>query len=147
MVGVSGSGKSTLVCEALYENLKKVLGKDNKKDLWGIRDISGYEGIKEVYLVDHSPIGNTPRSVPATYIQVFSEIRKAFARTRLAKERGYEEGRFSFNKEEGQCPYCKGQGKIKIEIKFLPSLYQTCEFCNGKRYNSETLEITLKGKI
>ncbi len=146
VVGVSGSGKSTLVCEALYENMKRVLERNDKKNFWGIKDISGYEEIKEVYLVDHSPIGNTPRSVPATYIQVFSEIRKAFANTKLAKEKGYGEGRFSFNKEEGQCPYCKGQGKIKIEIKFLPAIYQTCEFCNGKRYNAETLEITLKGK-
>lgn len=146
VVGVSGSGKSTLICEALYENMKRVLTKDGKKNLWGIRDISGYDEIKEVYLVDHSPIGNTPRSVPATYIQVFNEIRKAFARAKVAKEKGYDEGRFSFNKENGQCPYCKGQGKIKVEIRFLPAIYQTCEFCKGKRYNAETLEITLRGK-
>ncbi|MGC9108802.1 MAG: excinuclease ABC subunit UvrA [Caldimicrobium sp.] len=146
VVGVSGSGKSTLVCEVLYENLRKVLEKKGIREFYGVKEMAGYEEIKEVYLVDHSPIGNTPRSVPATYIQVFSEIRKAFAQTKLARERGYGEGRFSFNKEEGQCPHCKGQGKIKIEIKFLPSVYQTCEFCRGKRYNAETLEVTLKGK-
>jgi len=146
VVGVSGSGKSTLVCETLYENLKALLEARGRVPLKGLKELSGFEEIKEVYLVDHSPIGNTPRSVPATYIQVFSEIRKAFANTRLARERGYKEGRFSFNTPEGQCPYCKGQGKLKIEIKFLPSLYQTCEYCNGRRYNAETLEVSLRGK-
>ncbi len=146
VVGVSGSGKSTLVCEALYENLKNILSSDEEKGLFGIKAIEGFETLREVYLVDHSPIGNTTRSVPATYIQVFTEIRRAFAQTRLSRERGYKEGRFSFNTPEGQCPYCKGQGKLKVEIQFLPSIYQTCEFCGGKRYNSETLEITLKGK-
>ncbi|MDM7202612.1 MAG: ATP-binding cassette domain-containing protein, partial [Thermodesulfobacteriaceae bacterium] len=145
VVGVSGSGKSTLVCEVLYENLQTLLNSD-LKDLKGVEEIEGYHKLKEVYLVDHSPIGNTPRSVPATYIQVMTEIRKAFAQTLKAREKGYKEGRFSFNTPEGQCPYCKGQGKIKLEIKFLPSLYQTCEYCGGKRYNSETLEILLKGK-
>ncbi|MFN4197094.1 MAG: excinuclease ABC subunit A, partial [Caldimicrobium sp.] len=145
VVGVSGSGKSSLICEVLYENLKRLLNKE-KKALFGIKALEGYEKIKEVYLVDHSPIGNTPRSVPATYIQVFDEIRKAFANTLKAREKGYKEGRFSFNTPEGQCPYCKGQGKIKVEIKFLPSLYQTCEYCEGKRYNAETLEVYLKGK-
>ncbi|MFN3567468.1 MAG: excinuclease ABC subunit UvrA [Caldimicrobium sp.] len=145
VVGVSGSGKSSLICEVLYENLKRILNKE-KKAVFGLKELKGYEKIKEVYLVDHSPIGNTPRSVPATYIQVFNEIRKAFAHTLKAREKGYKEGRFSFNTEEGQCPYCKGQGKIKVEIKFLPSLYQTCEYCGGKRYNTETLEVYLKGK-
>lgn len=145
IVGVSGSGKSTLICEVLYENLKKLLDKGEKK-LFGVKEITGYEKLKEVYLVDHSPIGNTPRSVPATYIQVFTEIRRAFAQTIRAREKGYKEGRFSFNTEEGQCPYCKGQGKYEVEIKFLPSLYQTCEYCGGKRYNAETLEVFLKGK-
>ncbi|MFN3505041.1 MAG: excinuclease ABC subunit UvrA [Caldimicrobium sp.] len=145
VVGVSGSGKSSLICEVLYENLKRLLSKE-KKELFGIKDMEGYEKIKEIYLVDPSPIGNTPRSVPATYIQVFNEIRKAFANTLKAREKGYKEGRFSFNTEEGQCPYCKGQGKMKVEIKFLPSVYQTCEYCGGKRYNAETLEVYLKGK-
>ncbi len=145
VVGVSGSGKSSLVCEVLHDNLKALLNK-KREPLFGVKEIKGFEKIKEVYLVDPSPIGNTPRSVPATYIQVFTEIRKAFANTFKAREKGYREGRFSFNTEEGQCPYCKGQGKIKMEIKFLPSLYQTCEYCHGKRYNSETLEVLLKGK-
>ncbi len=145
VVGVSGSGKSTLICDVLYNNLHNLLH-NKKSKLFGLKEIEGYKELRDVYLVDSSPIGNTPRSIPATYIGVFTEIRKAFAQTRLAKERGYREGRFSFNTPEGQCPYCKGQGKIEIEIKFLPSFYQTCEYCGGKRYNPETLEITLKGK-
>ncbi|MCS7149370.1 MAG: excinuclease ABC subunit UvrA [Caldimicrobium sp.] len=146
VVGVSGSGKSTLICEALYENLKRVIESKSALNLNGIEKMEGFENLAGVYLVDHSPIGNTPRSIPATYIQVFTEIRRAFAQTRLALERGYKEGRFSFNTEEGQCPHCKGQGKTRMEIKFLPAVYQNCEFCDGKRYNKETLEITLKGK-
>ncbi|MCS7198734.1 MAG: excinuclease ABC subunit UvrA [Caldimicrobium sp.] len=146
VVGVSGAGKSSLICEALYENLKMVLSKGTQQKLKGLRELKGFESLSEVYLVDHSPIGNTPRSIPATYIKVFDEIRRAYAQTRLARERGYREGRFSFNTEEGQCSHCKGQGKIKVEIKFLPAVYQTCEFCEGKRYNRETLEVTLRGK-
>jgi excinuclease ABC subunit A len=148
VVGVSGSGKSTLICDLLYENLKKLLGEtlDSKVELWGVGKIKGFENIKRVYLVDHSPIGNTPRSTPATYINVFTEIRKVFANTQLARQRGYKEGRFSFNTQEGQCPYCKGQGYIKVEIKFLPEVYQLCEYCEGKRYNPETLEVFFKGK-
>ncbi|PMP69264.1 MAG: excinuclease ABC subunit A [Thermodesulfobacterium geofontis] len=148
VVGVSGSGKSTLICDLFYENLKKLLDTKGKSkvDLWGVKNIRGFENIKRVYLVDHSPIGNTPRSTPATYINVFTNIREVFANTPLARERGYKESRFSFNTEEGQCPYCKGQGYIKVEIKFLPEVYQVCEYCGGKRYNPETLEIYFKGK-
>jgi excinuclease ABC subunit A len=146
VVGVSGSGKSSLVCDVLYENLKELLSKKNRKELWGLEEIEGYEEIKQVYLVDHSPIGKTPRSTPSTYINVFTEIRKAFANTILARQRGYSEGKFSFNTEEGQCPHCKGQGYIKVEIKFLPEVYQTCEYCNGKRYKEEVLEVYLKDK-
>ncbi len=148
VVGVSGSGKSSLICEVLYENLKFLLSQRSgeKKKLWGVEDIEGYENIKQVYLVDHSPIGNTPRSTPATYINVFTEIRKVFANTILAKQRGYSEGKFSFNTEEGQCPQCKGQGYIKVEIKFLPKVYQKCEYCNGRRYREDVLEIYLKDK-
>lgn len=149
VVGVSGSGKSTLVEEVIYKNLLNLLGSKGKKgetSLIGVDFIEGHNFFKAIYFVDHSPIGNTPRSVPVTYIQAFSEIRRAFAQTRLAQERGYQEGHFSFNTEQGQCPFCKGQGKIKIEIKFLPSVYQTCEYCQGKRYNSSVLEVTLKGK-
>jgi excinuclease ABC subunit A len=148
VVGVSGSGKSTLICDLLYENLKKLLSTKNKVNLalWGVKNIKGFENIKRVYLVDHSPIGNTPRSTPATYINVFTNIREVFANTPLARQRGYKEGRFSFNTEEGQCPYCKGQGYLKVEIKFLPEVYQVCEYCGGKRYNPETLEVYFKGK-
>jgi len=148
VVGVSGSGKSTLICDVLYENLNILLSKKTKKpfELWGLEKLEGFEKINRVYLVDHSPIGNTPRSTPATYINVFTNIREIFAQTPLARQRGYKEGRFSFNTQEGQCPYCKGQGFIKIELKFLPEVYQTCEYCEGKRYNPETLEIYFKGK-
>lgn len=145
VVGVSGSGKSTLICEVLYGNLKHLL-ESKKPDLFGVRVIRNYQKIKRVYLVDHQPIGNTSRSTPATYVGVFTDIRKIFANTLLARQRGYKEGRFSFNTKEGQCSYCKGQGYEKIELKFLPGVYQRCEYCKGKRYNSETLEIFLKGK-
>jgi excinuclease ABC subunit A len=144
VVGVSGSGKSTLICEVLYQSLQNLLSK--KKELFGLEDIEGWEELSSVYLVDHSPIGNTPRSIPATYINVFTEIRRAFANTLLAKQLGYDEGRFSFNNEEGQCPHCRGHGVIKVEIPFLPTLYQTCEYCQGKRYNQETLRVKVKGK-
>jgi excinuclease ABC subunit A len=144
VVGVSGSGKSTLICEVLYQSLQNLLSK--KKGLFGLEDIEGWEELSSVYLVDHSPIGNTPRSIPATYISVFTDIRRVFANTLLAKQLGYDEGRFSFNNEGGQCPHCRGHGVIKVEIPFLPTLYQTCEYCQGKRYNQETLRIKLKGK-
>jgi len=144
VVGVSGSGKSTLICEALYQSLQNLLSK--KKGLFGLEDIEGWEELSSVYLVDHSPIGNTPRSIPATYINVFTDIRRVFANTLLAKQLGYGEGRFSFNNEEGRCPHCRGHGVIKVEIPFLPTLYQTCEYCQGKRYNQETLRVKLKGK-
>ncbi|MCD6489329.1 MAG: excinuclease ABC subunit UvrA [Thermodesulfobacterium sp.] len=148
VVGVSGSGKSTLICDLLYENLRRLLSSKSKSkpELWGLKNIKGFKNVKRVYLVDHSPIGNTPRSTPSTYINVFSLIREVFAKTPLARERGYKEGRFSFNTKEGQCPYCKGQGYIKVEIKFLPEVYQICEYCEGKRYNPETLEVYYKGK-
>ena len=144
VVGVSGSGKSTLICEALYQSLQNLLSK--KKGLLGLEAIEGWEKLSSVYLVDHSPIGNTPRSIPATYINVFTDIRRVFANTLLAKQLGYDEGRFSFNNEEGQCPHCRGHGVIKVEIPFLPTLYQTCEYCQGKRYNQETLRVKLKEK-
>jgi excinuclease ABC subunit A len=147
VVGVSGSGKSTLVCDVLFENLKNLLDSSYKRaELIGVKEIKNFEKIKRVYLVDHSPIGNTPRSTPATYINAFTDIRKIFAQTPLARQRGYKEGRFSFNTPEGQCPYCKGQGYIKVEIKFLPEVYQICEYCEGKRYNPETLEVLFKEK-
>ncbi len=144
VVGVSGSGKSSLICEVLYEGLKTKLA--GRKKLMGVKEILGAEEIKRVYLVDHSPIGNTPRSTPATYMGVYTDIRKAFAETLMAKAKGYREGHFSFNTQEGQCPYCKGQGYVKVEVKFLPAVYQMCEYCLGKRYRKEVLEITLNGK-
>ncbi len=145
VVGVSGSGKSSLICEVLYEGLKAVLS-GRKSRFMGVKKILGAEGIKRVYLVDHSPIGNTPRSTPATYMGVYTDIRKAFAETLMAKAKGYKEGHFSFNTQEGQCPYCKGQGYTKVEVKFLPAVYQACEYCQGKRYRKEVLEVKVNGK-
>ena len=144
VVGVSGSGKSSLICEVLYQGLQAFQA--GKKKFMGVKEILGAEEIKRVYLVDHSPIGNTPRSTPATYIGVYTDIRKAFAGTLMAKTKGYREGHFSFNTPEGQCPYCKGQGYTKVEVKFLPAVYQACEYCEGRRYRKEVLEVKLNGK-
>jgi len=148
VVGVSGSGKSSLVCDLLYPILKKRTSRGtNYFSITGeVKDVLGADEVKQVYLVDHSPIGNTPKSTPATYIGVFTEIRKLFAQCPLARERGYREGKFSFNTVEGGCPYCKGHGYVKAEIKFLPEVYQVCEYCQGKRYRPDVLEIRLKGK-
>jgi len=150
VVGVSGSGKSSLVCDLLYPVLKDFCHR-KREDLkllstFKVEELMGWEDIHRIYLVDHSPIGNTPRSTPATYINAFTEIRKFFANSTLARERGYREGMFSFNTEEGACPRCKGQGSIKVEVKFLPEVYQVCEACRGKRYKTEVLEVKLKGK-
>ena len=139
VVGVSGSGKSTLVCDVLCK-IKSSFIRDKVKKVKNAEKLTG------IYMVDHSPIGNTPRSTPATYVGVFTEIRKAFTNTKLAKERGYKEGYFSFNTTAGACPHCKGQGYIKLELKFLPEVYQMCEYCKGKRYKDEVLEVKLRGK-
>ena len=145
VTGVSGSGKSTLINEILYKSLIKKLhdstivpGKHDKLEINGIID--------KVIVIDQSPIGKTPRSNPATYIKVFDEIRDLFSTTREARERGYFPGRFSFNVKGGRCERCEGDGTIKIEMNFLPDVYVECEECKGKRYNSETLEISFKGK-
>ena len=144
VTGVSGSGKSTLVDDILRRALfRKFHG---SKELPGLhREIRGFENLDKVILIDQAPIGRTPRSNPATYTGMFNHIRTLFAKLPTARVRGYEAGRFSFNVKGGRCEKCQGDGLIKIEMHFLPPVYVTCEACNGRRYNRETLEISYKG--
>ena len=145
LTGVSGSGKSTLMNETLYKGLMKYLH-GSKMRVGKHKRFTGLEYVDKVINIDQSPIGRTPRSNPATYTGVWDFIRKLFAQTKEAKLRGYKPGRFSFNVKGGRCETCRGGGKIKIELTFLPDVWITCESCKGKRYNSETLEIRYKGK-
>lgn len=145
ITGVSGSGKSTLLNETLQVAIKNHLfKKGDKKD--GYKDISGLENIDKLVSIDQSPIGRTPRSNPATYVDLFSQIRELFSQTNEAKARGYKPGRFSFNVPGGRCENCSGDGTKKIEMHFLSDVYVKCEVCKGKRYNKETLSVTYKGK-
>lgn len=146
ITGVSGSGKSTLIVETLYHALSQKINPTHKEKPGEFTSLSGYEKINKVILVDQSPIGRTPRSNPATYTGVFTYIRQLFAQTPEAKIRGYKPGRFSFNIKGGRCEACEGGGETKIEMQFLSDLYVTCDICNGKRYNEETLEVEYKGK-
>ncbi len=145
VTGVSGSGKSTLINETLYRVLARELNQAKQQPL-PFRSIRGLQHLDKVIDIDQSPIGRTPRSNPATYTGLFTEIRDLFAQTQEAKIRGYKPGRFSFNVKGGRCENCEGDGIIKIEMHFLPDVYVTCEACKGKRYNRETLEIKYKGK-
>ena len=145
ITGVSGSGKSTLVNEILYKSLSEKLYRTKAKP-GECSGIEGIENIDKVIDIDQSPIGRTPRSNPATYTGVFTNIRALFAETNDAKMRGFDQGRFSFNVKGGRCEACSGDGIIKIEMNFLPDVYVPCEVCHGKRYNRETLEVKYKGK-
>jgi excinuclease ABC subunit A len=145
VTGVSGSGKSTLINQTLLPALKrKLYGSKIKAGLH--KAINGVSKIDKVIEIDQSPIGRTPRSNPATYTGVFGEIRSVFSKTREAKIRGYEAGRFSFNVKGGRCEACQGQGTKCIEMHFLPDVYVNCEVCHGTRYNAQTLEIHYRGK-
>jgi len=145
VTGVSGSGKSTLVNETLYPILARDLHKARKYPL-KYNSIEGLELLDKVVDIDQKPIGRTPRSNPATYTGVFTFIRDLFAQLPESKLRGYKPGRFSFNVKGGRCEACQGDGIIKIEMNFLPDVYVTCEVCNGRRYNRETLEVKYKNK-
>ncbi len=145
VTGVSGSGKSSLINEVLYKQLAATLNGSRIKP--GAHDgILGIENVDKIIDIDQSPIGRTPRSNPATYTGVFTDIRSLFAQTQDAKMKGYSSGRFSFNVKGGRCEACEGDGIIKIEMHFLPDIFVPCEVCKGKRYNRETLEIKYKGK-
>jgi len=144
--GVSGSGKSTFVRECLLPLMESHLKKDRIKPEEAVGTLEGWKEIHAVYEVDQSPIGRTPRSVPATYVGFFDDIRKIFSQLPEARMRGYLPGRFSFNSALGRCPDCEGSGSIKLEMNFLPPAYVTCETCQGKRFNPETLDIELGGK-
>ncbi|MCQ2454770.1 MAG: excinuclease ABC subunit UvrA [Clostridia bacterium] len=145
ITGVSGSGKSSLVNDILYNVLANKLNK--AKTIAGdYKSIEGVENLDKVINIDQSPIGRTPRSNPATYTGVFTDIRELFASTKEAKAKGYNAGRFSFNVKGGRCEACQGDGIVKIEMHFLPDIYVPCDVCEGARYNKETLGILFKGK-
>ena len=145
VTGVSGSGKSSLINEILYKGLSGKL--NNKFTFAGVYDkIEGVSNIDKIIAIDQKPIGRTPRSNPATYTGVFTDIRDLFAETPEAKARGYKPGRFSFNVKGGRCEACSGDGIVQIEMHFLADVFVPCEVCGGKRYNEETLDIRYKGK-
>ena len=145
VTGVSGSGKSSLVNEIIFKKLGADLNR-MKAHAGRHRAIEGMEYLDKVICIDQTPIGRTPRSNPATYTNLFNDIRDLFASTPDARARGYSSGRFSFNVRGGRCEACSGDGQLKIEMHFLPDIYVPCEVCKGKRYNRETLEVHYKGR-
>lgn len=145
VTGVSGSGKSSLVNEILYKHLASSLNRAKTRS-GAHKEIKGIENLDKVVDINQSPIGRTPRSNPATYTGVFTDIRELYASTQDAKMHGFSSSRFSFNVKGGRCEACQGDGILKIEMHFLPDVYVPCEVCGGKRYNRETLEVKYKGK-
>jgi len=151
VTGVSGSGKSTLIRECLLPAVTEAVKKQRKARASvnargeGLR-VTGFESIQSVYEVDQSPIGRTPRSIPATYVGFFDDIRRLFAQVPEARLRGYSPSRFSFNSAQGRCPQCEGAGTIKLEMNFLPPAFVKCEVCDSCRFNRETLDIEYGGK-
>lgn len=147
ITGVSGSGKSTFMYEILYKNLRSRLEKKFRTPhTYNAKSFTGSEYLGRAILIDQSPIGRTPRSNPATYTGAFTHIRDMFAASGEARARGWKPGRFSFNVKGGRCEACQGNGEIAVEMHFLPTVFVTCDVCDGKRFTKETLEVTYKGK-
>ncbi len=146
ITGVSGSGKSTLMSDILYPALKNQLTRDTPLPEGKYDSLQGIMNLDKIIAIDQSPIGRTPRSNPATYVGVFGAIRDLYATLPDSKARGYKPGRFSFNVKGGRCENCEGDGSIQIEMHFLPDVYVTCDVCQGRRFNRETLEVRYKGK-
>jgi excinuclease ABC subunit A len=146
ITGVSGSGKSTLINDTLGPVAERVLNGAGVRESAPHESIEGLEYLDKVIVIDQSPIGRTPRSNPATYTGLFTAIRDLFSGTQESRSRGYQPGRFSFNVKGGRCEACQGEGLIKVEMHFLADVYVTCDVCQGRRYNRETLEILYKGK-
>ena len=148
VTGVSGSGKSTLIRECLLPALQITFHvghvSRNPRTRRDCKHLTGPESLQAVYEVDQSPIGRTPRSIPATYVGFFDDIRQLFAQVPEARLRGYSPSRFSFNSAQGRCPECEGAGTIKLEMNFLPPAFVRCEVCGGTRFNRETLDIDLR---
>lgn len=146
VTGVSGSGKSTLVNDILFHALMQMKNSYHPQKPGKFQGLQGQDNIRNIFAIDQSPIGRTPRSNPVTYTGAFSYIRQLFANTKEAKLRGYNQGRFSFNVKGGRCEACEGEGQIKIEMQFMPDVYITCEVCQGKQYNQEALEVLFNSK-